>query len=182
MFLLQFSAASLVFPIGDLLFCLSRYALLCFHAPNPSFKPKTSWSSLHTPNSRWRRTKHNIWCKINTFTFLFFIVWFCYDHPKSDDHSMNLNGKVSRLSLDEMQMNFPTRVDHHKNARNFKATWNTNRERENGSPKTVRLCFSAFSWVTPLYFGSFHSVEKSQKKSHFPLFLSQQRRFLRFEM
>ena len=28
MFLLQFSAASLVFPIGDLLFCLSRYALL----------------------------------------------------------------------------------------------------------------------------------------------------------
>ena len=56
------------------------------------------------------------------FHFLFFIVWFCYDHPKSDDHSMNLNGKVSRLSLDEMQMNFPTRVDHHKNARNFKAT------------------------------------------------------------
>ena len=182
MFLLQFSAASLVFPIGDLLFCLSRYALLLPRSKSVLQAKNIMIIFAHSKLEMEEDQTHNIWCKINTFTFLFFIVWFCYDHPKSDDHSMNLNGKVSRLSLDEMQMNFPTRVDHHKNARNFKATWNTNRERENGSPKTVRLCFSAFSWVTPLYFGSFHSVLKSQKKSHFPLFWSQQRRFLRFEM
>ena len=62
MFLLQFSAASLVFPIGDLHFWC--------HAPNPSFKPKTSWSSFAHTLSNWRwRTQHKI--IINTFSLFF---------------------------------------------------------------------------------------------------------------
>ena len=82
---------------------------------------------------------------------------------------MNLNGKVSRLSLDEMQMNFPPtrrRVDHNiKMQEIFKATWNTNRgERENGSPKncsTLRLHFHESFYYILGVFTVFKKVKKN---------------------